>query len=80
MVDPEQASAPEMVRSANTTVMETLAGSKKLSVEQVANGADGTPPPGGAAAPLRQLDLAQCRRGYGPEFRRRADQCADDHR
>jgi len=44
MVDPKQASAPEMVRSANATVLESLAGSKKVSVEQLANGANGTPP------------------------------------
>ncbi len=42
LVDPKQSSAPEMVRAANTSIVESLSGSKKVSVEQIAPGS--TPP------------------------------------
>ena len=39
LVDPKQASAPDMVRAANSSVMCSLAGSNKVGVERVGNGA-----------------------------------------
>ena len=54
LVDPKQASAPEIVRSASTSVLSSLAnlnGSNKVTVEQVGNGA--TPP---ANSPVPRSD------------------------
>ncbi len=51
LVDPKQASAPDMVRAMNTSVMSSLAnpnGSNQVSVERVTPGA---PPPGNALVP-----------------------------
>ena len=56
LVDPKQASAPEMVRAANSSVMGSLSnlnGNNKVSVERVDNGA---PPP--ANAPVPRSDAA----------------------
>ncbi len=39
LVDPKQASAPDMVRNASSSVMSSLAGSNKVGVERVGNGA-----------------------------------------
>jgi outer membrane protein assembly factor BamD len=51
LVDPKQASAPDMVRAANSSVMSSLSnlnGSNQVSVERVAPGA---PPPANALVP-----------------------------
>ena len=39
LVDPKQASAPDMVRAANTSVLGSMRGSNKVGVERVENGA-----------------------------------------
>ncbi len=39
LVDPKQASAPDMVRAANSSIIGSLAGSNKVGVERVENGA-----------------------------------------
>jgi len=51
LVDPKQASAPDLVRAANSSLMSgfsNLNGANKVSVEQVGNG---TPAPGNAPIP-----------------------------
>ena len=43
LVDPKQASAPDMVRAANTSIMGSITGSNKVGVERVENGASPAP-------------------------------------
>jgi outer membrane protein assembly factor BamD len=48
LVDPKQASAPEMVRAANASIVESLSGSKNVAVERII---DGSTPPVSQAVP-----------------------------
>ena len=61
LVDPKQASAPDMVRAANSSVMGSLSnlnGTNQVTVEQVGNGA---PPPANAPG-------STVRRGAGAQL------------
>jgi outer membrane protein assembly factor BamD len=53
LVDPKQASAPDLVRAANSSIISSMSGSNKVGVERVGNGA--TP---GANAPVPRSDAA----------------------
>ncbi len=53
LVDPKQASAPDLVRAANSSIISSMSGTNKVGVERVGNGA--TP---GANAPVPRSDAA----------------------
>ena len=53
LVDPKQASAPDLVRAANSSIISSMTGSNKVGVERVGNAA--TP---GANAPVPRSDAA----------------------
>ena len=55
LVDPKQASAPDMVRAANSSVIGSLIGSNKVGVERVENGAV---PAANAPAPRSDAEAA----------------------
>ncbi len=75
LVDPKQASAPDMVRSANASVISILQGAgmsgggNQISVEQVHNGAapaENAPIPHSDAAPTAPADSASAGGGTAP--------------